>query len=171
MAGDRLTGKELRGLLFWIALGIAGALFAHKFYFAAFPEAAVNFRVSRAEALGRARTFLAAAGDDVSGYQSTIVFDMDEDAKTYLEREAGLEQANQLMADQVNVWAWDVRFFRPLQQEEYHVDVSPAGRVVGFSHTIEEARAGAKLERNAAQTIAEKFAGAQYAPARNRGCP
>ena len=91
------------------------------------------------------------------------MFQVDENAKTYLEREVGLEQANQLMAGAVNVWAWDVRFFRPQQQEEYHVSVSPAGRVVGFSHTVEEARAGARLERDAAKAIAEKFARAQYA--------
>ena len=162
MAGDRLTGKELRGLLFWIALGIAGALFAHKFYFAAFPEAAVNFRVSRAEALGRARTFLAAAGDDVSGYQSTIVFDMDEDAKTYLEREVGLAQANRLMSGEVSVWYWDVRFFRPQQEEEFRVHVSPGGRITGYERKIEESRAGAALDRAAALGMAEDFLRAQY---------
>ncbi|MGZ4818631.1 MAG: CPBP family intramembrane glutamic endopeptidase [Terriglobales bacterium] len=159
---SRLEGKDLRTLLFWIVLGAVGALFAVRYFHAAFPEAALNLKVSKGEAQQTARNFLARNGMAVDGYQSSIVFHVDEDAKTYLEREAGLEQANKLMAGPVNVWAWDVRFFRPQQQEEFHVHVSPEGRVVDFSHTIEEARAGAKLDRDAAKTVAENFARAQY---------
>ncbi|MGZ4836569.1 MAG: hypothetical protein ACXVZZ_13085, partial [Terriglobales bacterium] len=159
---SRLEGKDLRTLLFWIVLGAVGALFAVRYFHAAFPEAVLNLKVSKGEAQQTARNFLARNGMAVDGYQSSIVFHVDEDAKTYLEREAGLEQANKLMAGPVNVWAWDVRFFRPQQQEEFHVHVSPEGRVVDFSHTIEEARAGAKLDRDAAKTVAENFARAQY---------
>jgi membrane protease YdiL (CAAX protease family) len=159
---DRLTGKELRGLLFWIILGIAGALFAYKFYFAAFPEASVDFHVSRMEALGRARAFLATAGDDLSGYQSTIVFDTDDDAKTYLEREVGLAQANRLMSGVVSVWYWKVRFFRPQQEEEFSVRVSPGGRITGYEHKIEESRAGAAFDRAVALGKAEGFLRALY---------
>jgi len=162
VTGDRLTGKDLRGLLFWIVLGIAGALFAFKFYFSAFPEASVDFRVSRTEAVARARAFLATAGNDVSGYQSTIVFNVDDDAKTYMERELGLKQANQLMAREVSVWYWDVRFFRPQQEEEFRVRVSPGGSITGYEHKIEESRAGPKLERAAALSKAEGFLRAQY---------
>lgn len=154
---SRLTGKDLRTLLLWIVIGIVGALVAFRYFHAAFPEAALNLKVSKAEALDTARKFLATNGMPVQGYESSIVFHVDENAKTYLEREVGLEQANQLMAGSVVVWNWDVRFFRPQQQEEFDVSVSPAGRVVGFSHVIEEARAGPRLERDAAQTIAENF--------------
>ncbi|MBZ5627459.1 MAG: CPBP family intramembrane metalloprotease [Acidobacteriia bacterium] len=160
---SRLTGKDLKTLLAWIVIGIVGAVVAVRYFHAAFPEAALNLKVSKVEALETARNFLAENGMTVDGYESSIVFHVDENAKTYLEREVGLEQANKLMAGPVVVWAWNVRFFRPQQQEEFSVSVSPAGRVVGFSHTIEEARAGAKLERDRALAIAEKFAGAQYA--------
>ncbi len=160
---SRLEGKDLRTLLLWIVIGVVGAVVAVRYFHAAFPEAALDLKVSKAEALETARRFLDTNGMPVAGYESAIVFQVDENAKTYLEREVGLQQANQLMAGAVNVWAWDVRFFRPQQQEEYHVSVSPAGRVVGFSHTVEEARAGAHLDRDAAKAIAEKFARAQYA--------
>lgn len=162
MAEDRLTGKDLRSLLVWIALGIGGALFAFQFFFAAFPEASVDFRVSRSAAQEKARAFVAQAGEDVRGYQSTIVFAVDDNAKTYLEREVGLAEANRLMAGEVNVWYWDVRFFRPLQEEEFRVQVSPAGRITGYEHKIEEARAGARLDRAAALGKAEEFLRARY---------
>ena len=97
MAEDRLTSSDKRALLLWILLGIVGVVFAYKYFFHAFPEASVDFKVSRAEALAQAQKFVGRLGEDVSGYQTAIVFDVDDNAKTYLEREVGLEQANRLM--------------------------------------------------------------------------
>jgi membrane protease YdiL (CAAX protease family) len=154
---DRLTSANKVALVLWVIAGIAGALFAHKYYFRAFPEASVNFKVSRGEALAHAKEFLASEGQDAASYQSAIVFNVDDNAKTYLERETGLEQANHLMSSELNIWYWDVRFFEPQQEEEFHVRVSPAGQVVGYEHHVEEARAGATLGRAAAQYAAENF--------------
>ena len=167
---DRLTSSDRRALLLWLLLAVAGTLFAWKYYFAAFPEAAVNFQVSRGEALERARSFATGLGENVTGYQSSIVFavaDSAEDghAKTYLERELGLEQANRLMAGELSIWYWQVRFFRPQQKEEFEVRVSPAGKIVGYEHIIEEARAGAVLERAAAEAAARQFLTARYGAA------
>jgi membrane protease YdiL (CAAX protease family) len=157
VAEDRLTSSDKRALLLWVLLGVVGAVFAHKYFFRAFPEASVDFRVSRTEALARAETFVSSLGEDVSSYQSAIVFDLDDNAKTYLEREVGLQQANQLMASELNIWYWNVRFFRPQQEEEFYVRVSPAGEIVGYDHRVEEARAGPSLERAAAQAATQEF--------------
>jgi len=112
VSSDRLTSANKRALIFWVIAGIAGALFAYKYYFRAFPEASVNFKVSRGEALTRAKQFLSGMGEDAGSYQSAIVFEVNDDAKTYLERELGLAQANQLMSAELNIWYWDVRFFK-----------------------------------------------------------
>lgn len=161
MAGDRLTGSDKRALWLWVIAGIVGALFAYKYYFQAFPEASVNFQVSREEALKRAQAFVAGMDENLAGYQSAVVFDVDDNAKTYLEREVGLQQANQLMSSQLNIWYWDVRFFRTQQEEEFHVRVSPAGQVVGYEHRVEERRAGASLDRASALASAQNFASAK----------
>ncbi|HEV3375556.1 MAG TPA: CPBP family intramembrane glutamic endopeptidase [Candidatus Acidoferrum sp.] len=157
MSGERLTGSEKRALLFWVVLGIAGAVFARHYFFRAFPEASVDFRVSRGEARARAQRFASSLGEDVRSYQSAIIFDVDDNAKTYLERELGLQQANRVLSSELHIWYWDVRFFRPQQEEEFHVRVSPAGEIVGYSHKVEESRAGASLDRTAAQTVAQNF--------------
>ena len=159
MAGDRLTSSEKRALLLWVAAGIVGLLFAHKYFFQAFPEAAVNFQVSREEALARARKFVTGLGENLSGYKSSIIFDVDEDSKVYLERQLGLREANRLMSSELNIWYWEVRFFKPLQEEEFEVRVNPAGQIVGYDHKIEEARAGASLERRTAQSAAQDYLG------------
>jgi hypothetical protein len=157
VSGERLTGSEKRALVLWVILGIIGALFAHKYFFRAFPEASVNFQVSREEALKNAQNFLTGIGEDVSSCQSAIIFGVDDKAKTYLERKLGLQQANRLMSSELNIWYWEVRFFKPQQEEEFHVRVSPAGAIVGYDHHIEEARAGATLDRTPAQSVAQQF--------------
>jgi hypothetical protein len=153
----RLSGRDKRALVLWVLAGIIGAWFAHHYYFRAFPEASVDFRVSRDEALRRAQDFMASMGQNIGGYQSSIVFDVDDNAKTYLERTIGLQQANQLMASQLHIWYWEVRFFKPQQEEEYGVRISPAGNVVGYGHTIKEAQAGASLDRADAEAKAQSY--------------
>ena len=157
MAGERLTGSEKRALLLWVAAGILGILFAQKYFFQAFPEASVNFEISRGQALARARRFVSDLGENLSGYKSSIIFDVDEDAKVYLERHLGLREANRLMSSELHIWYWEARFFRPLQQEEFGLRVSPSGQIVGYTHKIEEARAGASLDRAAAESVAQNF--------------
>jgi hypothetical protein len=154
---ERLDGKDAKVLLIWILAGILGAGVAYTYFFRAFPEASVEFKVPRADALDIARQFAAAQGAQIGGYDSSIVFNLDDTAKTYLERQIGLQQANQMMANDVHIWYWQTRFFRPLQKEEYDVRVNPAGGIVGYTHELEEAAPGARLERAAAQAAAEAF--------------
>lgn len=159
---ERLNERDLRLLLIWVLVGILGASVASRYFFKAFPEASINFTVQRGQALDLARQFVGKLHQDVAGYQSSIVFSVDDNTKTYLERTVGLEQANRLISTQVSAWYWEVRFFRPQQKEEYRVRISPDGHIVGYDHVIEEARAGAHLERVDAQSRAEEFLRADY---------
>jgi membrane protease YdiL (CAAX protease family) len=154
---ERLDGNDKKVLLIWILAGLLGAGVAYKYFFQAFPEASVQFKVPRAAALEQARQFAISQGAQLDGYQSTIIFQLDDTAKTYLEREVGLKQANQMMTKDVHIWYWQTRFFRPLQKEEFDVRVDPAGGIVGYAHQLEETAPGARLERAAAQTAAESF--------------
>ena len=157
MAKVRLSGSEKRALILWVLAGIVGLWYAHRHFFEAFPEASVNFKVTRAEALTRAKVFVESLGQNVVGYRPVIVFGVDDDAKTYLERQVGLKEANRLMASEVNVWHWNVRFFKPQQEEEFQVAVSPEGNIVGYEHKIPEAKPGAQPARDAAQKAAQDF--------------
>jgi membrane protease YdiL (CAAX protease family) len=157
LSQERLDGNDKKVLLIWILAGLLGAGVAYKYFFQAFPEASVQFKVPRAAALEQARQFAIARGAKLDGYQSTIIFDVDDTAKTYLEREVGLKQANQMMTNDVHIWYWQTRFFRPLQKEEFDVRVDPAGGLVGYTHELEETAPGARLERGSAQAAAEAF--------------
>ncbi len=157
MADARLTGSDKRALILWVICGVLGLVFAQRYFFRAFPEASVDFKVSRTEARQRARNFVQGLGENLDGYQRTITFQVDDNAKTYLERELGLQAANHLMSSELNIWFWDVRFFKPQQEEEYRVHVSPAGKVVAYSHKIEEARGEKSLSREEAMAAAQQF--------------
>lgn len=161
---ERLGARDLRVLLIWIFAGLLGAGVAWRYFFQAFPEASVNFQISRDEALSRGRQFISNQKIQLEGYESTIVFSVDDNTKTYLERTVGLERANELMSHGINTWHWEIRFFRPQQKEEFSTQVSPEGQIVGYGHIIEEARKGEHLERDAARTVAEQFLHDQYRP-------
>ena len=153
----QLSGSEKRALILWVLAGIVGLWYAQRHFFEAFPEASVNFKVTRPEALDRARNFVESLGNSTAGYRSVIVFGVNDNAKTYLEREVGLKEANRLMESEVNVWNWNVRFFRPEQEEEFQVGVSPEGSITGYLHKVPEAQAGAEPPREAAQQAAQNF--------------
>lgn len=157
MSAQKLTGREKGALLLWVLAGIIGIWFAHRYFFRAFPEASVNFKVTRNDAVKRATAFLGAMGERVQDYRTAVEFDVDEHAKVYLERELGLQQANQMMSKDLNLWYWEVRFFKPQQEEEFHVRVSPGGQVVGYQHIVPEAQAGDTLDRQAAENAAREF--------------
>ena len=154
---ERLSASDKKTLLIWILCALIGGGVAYKYFFRAFPEASIDFRVSRRAAVGLARQFATSQGADLAHHRSSIVFDVDDTAKTYLERELGLQQANQLMSSQVHTWYWSVRFFQPLQKEEFHVNLDPAGEIVGYEHVVADEAPGARLDQAAARAKAESF--------------
>ena len=84
---------------------------------------------------------LAAQGINVRGLKHTATFDSDDSSRIFLERSLGLTRASALMKHDLHLWSWSHRWFRPLQEEEYRVDIAPTGELTGFSDKIPEDRA------------------------------
>lgn len=137
--------------------GLAGVLTYVRLYDSAFPTASLNLEITRADAQRIGERFLKSRGFDVSKYESVTTFGYDSDAKEFLERNLGLRTANKLMAGRVKTWYWRVRWFRPMQEEEFSARISPSGEVVGFRHTIPEKVKGKNLARSEARRVAEAF--------------
>ena len=70
-----------------------------KYFWLAFPEAAIEFRVNRDDSAPLALKFLAERGVSVEGYRHAVIFSYDDDAKVYLERTQGLIRMNGLTLD------------------------------------------------------------------------
>ena len=154
---ERFRTSDYRFIAICLALLAATTWYsAHNFY-RAFPEASIDFRVNREGAQALAGQFLTGLGYRTEGYRQASSFTFDDTAKTFLEREAGLEQANRLMGNRVRLWQWSYRWFRPLQKEEFQVQVTPRGEIAGFTHEIAEDAARPAISADAARTAAEEF--------------
>lgn len=157
MRSPNFSRREILSFGLMAAAGLGGLAIFIRFYDLAFPAASINMTVGRKEALQRSERFLRRQGFDLSGYRRAEGFHCDESDKEYLEKEIGLKRANQLMRDEVRVWHWHCRWFRPLHKEEFWVGLSPDGHLVGFGHTVEESTRGASLSPAMARTLAEQF--------------
>jgi membrane protease YdiL (CAAX protease family) len=151
---ERLGRSDYRFLAVCLVLFSATVWYSVRNFHRAFPEASIDFRVSRTEGESMAANFLHA---DIAGYRSASSFTFDDEAKTFLEREAGLEVANRIMGSKVRLWRWSYRWFRPLQKEEYRVDVTPKGEVVGVQHILSEDAPRPTPSAAEARAIAENF--------------
>src|ERR1039458_2195670 len=60
------------------------------------------------------------------------------------------------------LWRWSYRWFRPQQKEEYRVDVTTRGEVVGFEHQVPEAAARPSLTPEQARAMAEEFLSKEF---------
>ena len=75
----------------------------------------------------------------------------------FLRRKVGIAGANRLYREKVALALWRVRYFRDSETEEYAVIVRPDGGIHSLHHTLEEKAPGAKLSREEAQALAEKY--------------
>ncbi|HEV8632177.1 MAG TPA: CPBP family intramembrane glutamic endopeptidase [Thermoanaerobaculia bacterium] len=154
---DKLTRGDRRLLLACIAVAAVSLFVGVKYYFFAFPEASIEFRVTREGSVPLARAFLARLGLDAKGYRNAAIFGFDDEQKTFLERELGVAESNRLLESTVRLWRWKHRWFRPLQKEELDVEVTTKGEVVGFHHPLAEEAPGADLPVDEARRLAEAF--------------
>ena len=105
-SGDPRVRFDRRDRLFILLclLTIAGgAVVFRAGFWRAFPEASIDFKVTREEAVRRGAAALAARGFPVDGLRALSIFDADDEAKVYLERTLGLEKANPLFSTTVPV--------------------------------------------------------------------
>ncbi|HYN14980.1 MAG TPA: YcdB/YcdC domain-containing protein, partial [Terriglobales bacterium] len=153
----KLTSAQLKIIGIAVAVAVLSLGISLRYFRRTFPEASLDLRVDRGESEAIALKFLADHGLRLDGYRHTAIFTYDDDAKLYLERTLGLERMNQLTGGPVHLWRWSHRWFKPQQQEEFGVDVTPAGQVARFSHQRPENQAGKDLDAASARAIAEGF--------------
>lgn len=153
----RVNQKNFLSIPVLILLGILGLVLFVLFHDKVSPTASIDMRVSREQVQNLGENYLKDRGFNIQGFHKTIVFDSDELAAVYLQKTQGVESANQLMRSEVPIWYWSLRYFKPLEKEEYRVLVSPKGDLVGFDRLLEEDKEGKNLEARQAEDIALGF--------------
>src|SRR3954451_8024878 len=161
---ERLSQRD------WLFLAICAAVFLASLYVvlnwfsAAFPEASIEFRYDRAASQPLAEGVLRDERLDTRDCKPPATFDSADFARIFLERSLGLERANAIMRRDVHLWYWHHRWFRPLQEEEYAVEVAPTGEIVAFNHKLPESRALPAVTLAQAEQRAEQFLARNNAP-------
>jgi len=156
-----LTRRDLQFAAVTVIIITLCAVYVRINYSQAFPAASLDLTLSKAEITERAGTFAASQRWATAGFRKITVFDPDDDARLYLERELGLSEANRLMRARVSVWRWRVRWFKPPGKEEFVVYLRPDGAVTGFNHVVPESDSGARLSSAGAQELATHFVSSQ----------
>ncbi len=154
---EKLQRNDVRLIAACIVIAAISLFVGVRYYFLAFPEASIEFRVTRESSAPVAETFLKKLGLDPGAYRHAAVFGYDDEQKTFLERELGVAESNRLLETTVRLWRWEHRWFRPLQKEEMAVAVTTKGEIVGLRHLLPEDAAGAGLAPDDARKIAERF--------------
>ena len=163
MTSERLNRRDWTLIAVCVVLAALAIVVVARYFSTAFPEASIDFKYDREGSEGIARGVIRRvipsevegspaaarvsrpsggsldfARDDTVKHAAS--FESDGNARIFLERSLGLETANRVMRDQVRVWFWHHRWFKPLVEEEISVDVAPTGHVIGFRHLIPEDR-------------------------------
>ena len=137
-------------------IGLLSLLLFLVFYDSAFPSAAIDLALSRAEITRHAKAYLQDQGFEVEGYEFALAFTGNGWASYYLQLTLGIPGTNQLIRETgIPVWYWRARWFRPLQKEEFRVYLSPEGEVVALSHTLLEDAPGESLSQEEARALAQ----------------
>src|SRR5262245_32838559 len=157
MTLEKLRRGDVRLIAACAVIAAASLYVGVKYYLLAFPEASIEFRVTRESSAPVAESFLKSLGLDPSKDRHAAVFGFDDQQKTFLERELGVAESNHLLETTVRLWRWQHRWFRPLEKEEMAVDVTTKGEVVGLSHLLPEDAPGAGLTSDEARQVAERF--------------
>ena len=165
MNREQLTRRDWLLIAVCVVIAAVSIFVVVNWFGAAFPEASIEFRYDRDSSEKLAGTVLTEQLIDTRGMKHSATLDSDDEARIFLERSLGLKKTNEILKRDVRLWAWSHRWFRPLQEEEFRVDVAPTGEVIGFSDRIPEDRAINSPDVNAARTIAERFLGNIHASA------
>lgn len=150
----RISFKEW---LIFIFIALLGFGLWYKFGYPQFSVVDLSF--DKKQAVERAQGYLESIGAKVSGYSVSVVFNSTDLADTYLQKALSPEAREKFIKQQgYELFYWKVRFFKELQKEEYSLEISSkSGKILSYSHLIEDIEARPAIEKEAAKKKAEEF--------------
>lgn len=152
--------RRRRARAWIVGFAVAAALLAAYLKPLASWRSGLRFTSTPAQATAAARAYLAAQGISTAGYRTVATVDSAQSGPAahfifvHAGRAAVVREYSQVLAGLF----WRVRFFRPLQQDEFEVAVRPDGRAIfGYSRQVPDQAAGASPTLAAAQAAAARY--------------
>lgn len=145
-------------------LALAGALIVAGAALAAIPTyhfgKGIKILTTRAQAIESADRYLAGHDVPIRDFESvaTLTDNVDGEAEKYLLQYRSVQDVDRICRQASKLALWRVRYFRPLQKEEYSVFVDvESGRVFDFLHELDENAPGASLAPEQALAIGTQY--------------
>ncbi|MFN4178905.1 MAG: CPBP family intramembrane glutamic endopeptidase, partial [Armatimonadota bacterium] len=118
-------------------------------------------QINRNEAKQIAAEFLRRKGVNVEQYRTATRFvaevNYDDADAAYILEHADRATLHRLWLEHLPFAFWQVRFFKPLEREEWFVSVRVDGRLIGHRHKVPEEAKGALLTKSEAQKRGETY--------------
>jgi membrane protease YdiL (CAAX protease family) len=154
---NRLSRKDITLILICLAILLISGFVEITNYPKAFPEHAIDFKINRQESKDLALGFLQSLSNTPESFKHAVAFEYDNTAKTFIEKEIGIEESHDLLTNDFRLWRWTNRWFKPLSREEFIVGVTPKGEIVDFDHRLPEEAAAPSLSIEDARRLSQKF--------------
>lgn len=116
--------------------------------------------VNRQEAVQIATSALDTKGVDTRNYRVAAAFygvGLGGLESEYILEQAGFDKVKETFPSKLKTSYWSIRFFKPLEKEEYAIDILPGGEVDQIFHTVDEKASGANLNQEEAIDIAQNY--------------
>lgn len=149
-----MQGIWRRNLTLLAVAVVAGALFFSHLG-ELWPLARVDLLADRGTLEAEARRELAERRLDVTGYRAASRLVVDDAVLDYLERAFGFERAQELIADGLPVYLYEVHFKRQGEPDRFWATLHPRQSLVGWGRTVQEDAPGARLGKDEARALAE----------------
>src|SRR3989344_1127891 len=103
------------------------------------PSINISPEVTKQEALEKARETVEKQGFILEGYKEVVTFIGQGEREMYLQKAWKEDYSKKLEEfEEISLWGYSIRFFKPQQVEEYNVFIGLRGNVLEFSRRLEE---------------------------------
>jgi len=151
----------LKKWIIFILLALVSLGAWHKLEYSRFSF--IDLSVDKKEALSRASLYLSSCGVNPQDYLSAVTFYTEDRSDRYLQKTLGAKSEKFMQEHKLELFAWQVRFFKERQKEEYVLRISAqSGEVLAFSHLIEDVEARDTPDRAIAERLAKEFLKSHY---------
>lgn len=139
-----------------IVLGIIAYIFQTQVSDRVFATASLDLSLPPEKILEKAKEKIQRWGDYRPGMMTSVSFDGDNNAKVFLERNYGQQEANKLMS-QLPIWFWSCRFVKEGDPEAAVVCLDPSGKPLLYGCGIANDKPMPSLTREQAEALARAF--------------
>ncbi len=123
----------------------------------------VNLSVNKEEAIAKACSYLVYLGVNPKDYITAATFYTDDWSDRYLQKTLGGKAEKFIQEHDFQLFAWQVRFFKDNQKQEYVLRLSAqSGQILAFTHFIEDTEPRITPDEANARQQAEKFLKEHY---------